>query len=134
MMQDHAKGCEGRNYTCSCGYDDEIAALRAAISKPVAEAVKVKAEPVGYVTKNELTKLSLGASCVDLFGKVVPKGFEMVPLYAYALSSGPIVTDAMVSAAKSAYWHEVHNGGGYSDKCYEAAIRAALAAALEATP
>lgn len=40
-------------------------------------------EPVGYVTKNELTKLSLGASCVDLFGKVVPKGFEMVPLYAH---------------------------------------------------
>lgn len=74
---------------CDDGYQDEIinagwhywnAALATTEpSKPVAEAVKVK--PVGYVTKNELTKLSLGASCVDLFGKVVPKGFEMVPVY-----------------------------------------------------
>ncbi len=39
--------------------------------------------PVGYATKNELTKLRLGASCIDLFGEVVPKGFEMVPLYAH---------------------------------------------------
>jgi hypothetical protein len=38
-------------------------------------------EPVGYVTKDELTLLLGGASCVDLFGRVVPKGFEMVPLY-----------------------------------------------------
>lgn len=38
------------------------------------------------------------------------------------------ITEAMVEAAKSAYWHEVHNGGGYSDKCYEAAISAALSA------
>jgi hypothetical protein len=30
MMQDHAKGCEGRNYTCTCGYDT-------ALSKRVAE-------------------------------------------------------------------------------------------------
>jgi hypothetical protein len=36
------------------------------------------------------------------------------------------VTGKMITAAKAAYWHEVHNGGGYSDKCYEAAIRAAL--------
>lgn len=36
------------------------------------------------------------------------------------------VTDGMVAKAKTAYWHEVHNGGGYSDKCYEAAIAAAL--------
>src|SRR5688572_10100448 len=36
------------------------------------------------------------------------------------------VTDEMVEAAKAAYWHEVHHGGGYSDKCYEAAIAAAI--------
>lgn len=23
---DHARGCEGRNYSCTCGYDDAIAA------------------------------------------------------------------------------------------------------------
>ncbi|WP_027685105.1 hypothetical protein [Rhizobium leguminosarum] len=54
--------------------------LAAALSTPPQQ--EAQGEPVGYVTKNELTKLSLGASCVDLFGKVVPKGFEMVPLYA----------------------------------------------------
>ncbi|MBD9540150.1 hypothetical protein IB276_11865 [Ensifer sp. ENS04] len=36
------------------------------------------------------------------------------------------VTKEMIEAAKAAYWHEAHNGGGYSDKCYEAAISAAL--------
>ena len=24
-MTDHARGCEGRNYTCTCGYDDQVA-------------------------------------------------------------------------------------------------------------
>jgi hypothetical protein len=36
------------------------------------------------------------------------------------------ITKEMIEAAKAAYWHEAHNGGGYSDKCYEAAISAAL--------
>jgi hypothetical protein len=22
--QDHARGCEGRNYACTCGYDDRV--------------------------------------------------------------------------------------------------------------
>lgn len=35
-------------------------------------------------------------------------------------------TEAQIAAAKAAYWHEVHNGGGYSDKCYEAAIAAVI--------
>lgn len=39
------------------------------------------------------------------------------------------VTAAMVDAAKAAYWTEAHSGGGYGDKCYEAAIQAALSAA-----
>lgn len=36
------------------------------------------------------------------------------------------ITKEMIEAAKAAYWHETHHGGGYSEKCYEAAIRAAL--------
>ncbi|WP_322884209.1 hypothetical protein U8C35_07575 [Sinorhizobium medicae] len=36
------------------------------------------------------------------------------------------ITPEMIEAAKSAYWSEVHHGGGYSDKCYAAAIQAAL--------
>lgn len=24
-MMDHARGCEGRNYSCTCGYDDATA-------------------------------------------------------------------------------------------------------------
>lgn len=27
MCDDHARGCEGREYTCTCGYDDERDAL-----------------------------------------------------------------------------------------------------------
>ena len=45
------------------------------------------------------------------------------------------ITDEMVANAKTAYWHEVHNGGGYSDECYRAALTAALAVAPgESTP
>jgi hypothetical protein len=44
-------------------------------------------------------------------------------------NSGITVTKGMIEAAKAAYWHEAHNGGGYSDKCYEAAIQAALSQA-----
>ena len=29
-MKDHAKGCEGRNYTCTCGHDAERDRLVAA--------------------------------------------------------------------------------------------------------
>ncbi len=36
------------------------------------------------------------------------------------------ITKEAIEAAKSAYWHEAHNGGGYSDKCYEAVLTAAL--------
>lgn len=45
-------------------------------------AFEREATPVGYVTKSELAQLRLGASCVDLFGAVVPSGVEMVPLFA----------------------------------------------------
>lgn len=40
--------------------------------------------------------------------------------------SETVITDAMVEAAKCAYWHEVHHGDGYGDGCYRAALRAAL--------
>lgn len=45
-------------------------------------AAEGEATPVGYVTKSELAQLQRGASCVDLFGAVVPSGVEMVPLFA----------------------------------------------------
>lgn len=54
----------------------------------------------------------------------LPNDYPLPRLAADALSV--TITDAMVQAAKAAYWHEVHNGGGYSDKCYEAALRASL--------
>lgn len=39
-------------------------------------------EKIGYVTAGELAHLRLGVSCIDLFGDVVPTGFEMVPVFA----------------------------------------------------
>ena len=32
---DHARGCEGRNYTCTCGHDDRLAARITALSAEV---------------------------------------------------------------------------------------------------
>ncbi len=38
-MSDHKKGCEGRTYTCTCGYDDaletEIARLRERLTQAI---------------------------------------------------------------------------------------------------
>ena len=62
--------------------------LEAALSRPIDP--KAEAEPIGYVTAIELTQLRLGASCVDLFGKVVPKGTEMVPVYASPSIVAPV--------------------------------------------
>ncbi|NTA27422.1 hypothetical protein [Allorhizobium ampelinum] len=39
------------------------------------------------------------------------------------------ITDEMVEAAKSAYWSEVHHGGGYGDECYRAVLHNGLQAA-----
>lgn len=44
-MKDHARGCEGRNYTCTCGHDDASTALVEKLTKalePFAKAADVK--------------------------------------------------------------------------------------------
>jgi len=40
VMSDHGRGCEGRNYTCTCGYDD---ALMARATAAEAENAKLRA-------------------------------------------------------------------------------------------
>lgn len=34
-MSDHARGCEGRNYTCTCGHDDRMATDRRTINEAI---------------------------------------------------------------------------------------------------
>jgi hypothetical protein len=38
-------------------------------------------KPVGYAAADDLARLELGYSCIDLFGEVVPHRSDMVPLY-----------------------------------------------------
>lgn len=38
-QDDHARGCEGRQYTCTCGYDDRIAT---ALEAQAAEIARLK--------------------------------------------------------------------------------------------
>ena len=37
---DHARGCQGREYTCTCGYDDRLATLLASQEAEIAELRK----------------------------------------------------------------------------------------------
>jgi hypothetical protein len=79
---DSMEGAEAWNLISEFAVDNAdciSAALQSAADTP--SATWERDEPVGYVTKGELTLLLGGASCVDLFGRVVPKGVEMVPLY-----------------------------------------------------
>lgn len=36
-MSDHARGCEGRNYTCTCGHDAASTALVERLTKALAD-------------------------------------------------------------------------------------------------
>lgn len=73
------------NALIDSGINEKISVMEAEafLSALAPQAGDNAEEPVGYVTAVELTHLRLGAGCVDLFGKVVPKGFEMVPLYSH---------------------------------------------------
>jgi len=72
------------------GFDPLNHVARKAVEDAIAAYLsELNTDPVGYVTKLvELTKLRLGVGCVDLFGKVVPKGFEMVPVFAAPPAEG----------------------------------------------
>ena len=39
-MNDHARGCEGRNYTCTCGYDEQREAAEARAREEGAKAMQ----------------------------------------------------------------------------------------------
>jgi hypothetical protein len=39
-MSDHKKGCEGRTYTCTCGYDDAQAAEIARLRERLTQAIE----------------------------------------------------------------------------------------------
>jgi len=49
---DHKRGCEGRTYTCTCGYDERMEAALRTLSEQLAEAREViaalrKPSPLG---------------------------------------------------------------------------------------
>lgn len=46
-MSDHARGCQGREYTCTCGYDDE----RDALIKTLVGALEAAKEVVNVAEK-----------------------------------------------------------------------------------
>ncbi|MBX5140650.1 hypothetical protein HJB79_18010 [Rhizobium lentis] len=80
-MSDHASALEAAMK--AGGFDPLNHVARKAVEDAIAAYLsELNTDPVGYVTKLELTKLRLGVGCVDLFGNVVPKGFEMVPVFA----------------------------------------------------
>jgi hypothetical protein len=39
-LNDHKKGCEGRTYTCTCGYDDAQAAENARLRERLTQAIE----------------------------------------------------------------------------------------------
>jgi hypothetical protein len=38
-MTDHQRGCEGRTYTCTCGYDDQLVRIGPDAVEQVARAI-----------------------------------------------------------------------------------------------
>jgi len=66
-------------------------------------------QPLGYVTKEDLTKLRTGVSCVDLFGSVVPKGAELIPVYV----APPPPSHAMVTDEQREAWMDGDTTGAY---------------------
>ena len=54
-MTDHQRGCEGRTYTCTCGYDDQLVRIGP-------DAV----EQVGFTIWHELGKIEENARAGQL--------------------------------------------------------------------
>lgn len=86
--------------------------------------------PIGYITKEDMSKLQLGAGCVDLFGNVVPKGVEMIPVY---VSPAPLpqlrVTDEMIRVALLAFQSGDMDWSSQDEELMRFAIEEAIAAA-----
>lgn len=41
-LRDHARGCEGRNYSCTCGYDDDTAnRIKALLTEREADKARI---------------------------------------------------------------------------------------------
>jgi hypothetical protein len=48
-MSDHGRGCEGRNYVCTCGYDDAIEARATAAEAENTRLREIVTELLRYV-------------------------------------------------------------------------------------
>jgi len=70
-MDDHKRGCEGRNYTCICGYDDEIDLLK--------ESLQGHIMTIG-IQEDEIKRMRAIESAVRRLAYVVRKSVNSGPL------------------------------------------------------
>lgn len=60
-LVDHTRGCEGRTYSCTCGYDDardDLIETQAREIKQLKEAIKLQASAVRTLQANEETEIN----------------------------------------------------------------------------
>jgi hypothetical protein len=48
LEDDHARGCQGREYTCTCGYDERVAAHVRRMERELVALRKVVALELGW--------------------------------------------------------------------------------------
>lgn len=96
MMEDHKRGCEGRNYTCTCGYDDAIEALK--------ESLQGHIMTIG-IQEDELKRLRAIEASVKHLAYVVRK----------SVNSGPLTKDP---TSEGSAWRAVRKalGEGYDER------------------
>lgn len=72
-MTDHARGCEGRNYTCTCGYDEQRAVAVPEVAVKALEWREAAVPPAGEV----LAGSPAGLYCIQLgWGNRFPLRFR----------------------------------------------------------
>lgn len=48
---DHARGCQGREYSCTCGYDDRVAAALVSQEAEIADLRKALSQANGLIDR-----------------------------------------------------------------------------------
>lgn len=121
-MTDHARGCEGRSYTCTCGYDAErdaaIAALKGEIERlrtcGMAELAALNPNAMSYVSEWEARATAAEARLAEAC-RVLHEFERYVALNAYDqwLPEGHAKTSVLsrhLDAARA--WYEKENRNG----------------------
>lgn len=101
-MQDHARGCEGRNYTCTCGYDENLRKKSDWTPRWNAMLTRVeKAEAEAQVAEDALAEAVERLKAIINWADLAMKHPGEFDSHGVQLLNGPVFDEARALIAKA---------------------------------